>query len=159
MIQVYRDMKVLKSTNYASQAKAYSHQLTLGLGSVSEVVNWANSILSSLHNADDNLTELASCKQQTNKQVLVILSQFIPPPEDDTWWRLTKKMISQALDEHNIQAVRAVSYFYDLAVDGVIPPYDREALYQFELEYACLNEGFAEQIEVDNKVKYFFIET
>ena len=158
-MSVYRDMKVIKSTNYASQARAYSHKLALGIGSVPEVVNWANSIVSSLHTADDCLTELAGCKQLTSKQVLVILSQFIPPSEDDTWWRLTKKMISQTLDEHNIQAVRAVSYFYDLAVDGVIPPYDREALYQFELEYACLNEGFAEQIEVDNKVKHFFIET
>jgi hypothetical protein len=152
-------MKVIKSTNYASQAKAYSHKLALGLGSVPDVVTWANSIVSSLPIADDNLTELAACKQQTSKQVLVILSRFISPPEDDTWWRLTKKMISQALDEHNIQAVQAVSYCYDLAVDGVIPPYDREALYQFELEYACLNEGFAEQIEVDNKVNYFFTKT
>jgi hypothetical protein len=149
-------MTALNTNNYVSQAQMHRHTLALGLTSADDIVSWAKYMIINLHIDDQNLIKLVSCNHLTSEQILVVLGQFGPLLEDDTWWRMMKKTISHALEEGKIQAEKVVSYFYDLALAAQIPPYDCEALYQFELEYACLNEGFASQSEVDNKVKEFF---
>lgn len=142
---------------YANQAKAYKHTLNLGIVEVAEISDWANQLIATQCLLDQKLTKLASDVNQQQTQVLAILAQFNPAIDDDTWWLMIKERVGVALINGIVSAEKITSYFHNLALDGEIPAYDCEALYQFELEYSCLSEGFSSQDEIDMKVMKFLI--
>jgi hypothetical protein len=149
-------MKLEITDNDISQAKMYRHTLVVGATSLAEIGLWATDRLAQLTSKDSRLVALSKCASQPMAIVLAILSQFEPRSEDDNWRRMTKKQVYQTLVTKDVKLHPLVSYFYNLALSGEIPAYDCAVLYQFELEYDCLLAGFAEQSEVDLRVRSFF---
>ncbi|MDP5031583.1 MAG: hypothetical protein NWQ54_20865 [Paraglaciecola sp.] len=141
---------------WATEGKMWWHCVNAGIATDAECRAWATNCCMPDRALTSQLQAIASGARIAPEELLLVLAKCIPEPDDDSWWILTKQRVSEALVSQKISAEYIARYFHHFALSAEIPAYDREALYQFELEYACLNEGFATQAEVDSKVMRFF---
>lgn len=136
------------------QARVLQHALSINLVELKHAVGWAATQAGTDADPDDGLPDLARC--QSTQQAVCILSQLAKGASTDAWWPQFKQQLASAVDTGSMQPQVAAQYCYNLALNGDIPAYDCEALYQFELEYDSLFAGHGTQDEVDAQVRRFF---
>ena len=137
-----------------TQAFALKHALCMGAVSVNTVVSWADDVYRSSTDVADWLATIALSK--TPDQAISALSAVPTGVCSEDSWPWLKQLIAKALATQQTSPQAVAGYCYNLALNGDVPAYDCEALYQFELEYDCVFAGFASQQEVDKQVITFF---
>ena len=149
----------MNKQNIKNQACAFTHGLNLGLLNIEELIIWADTLLAGNDSVPQCLAELMQCRDKSVEQLISLLSQVPGNVVAELWWPMFKKLVANALENQKVQPQTIATYCYNLALNGDVPAYDCETLYQIELEYDCIITGYGTQTEVDAQVVRFFNKT
>lgn len=148
-------MAQLTTESILAELPVWRHALTLGLVDKPAFLNWMQQHQHVLSNSAEMRQLVAQSERLANPALLALMAKVPVDSAEQSWWPALKHCAFQALQEGRVEAQTLTSYLYNLALEDEVPAYDKQDLYQLELEFDSLLQGFASEDEVTQQMLSF----